>query len=287
LETSDSQGGRGGGAAGGITKGASRGDETSRTAQVSSQLCAKTYSITRWKSPESKAIMAAELGLNQQIAKRVGLFHDIGQGPSTTKSKVPMPRFGAELLKKYGEPEEVWQGVACHHHEVEPLTTYGVLARVAADAISAFASRSAQREYGTLPAAPGKAGGGGECLPWCGQELRVASRPRNPHLCAAQYRHGRRKPCNWRANISKKIEQELQYPPVKSRSSSCAKCARSSTPNEDSFSSAMWSASRGGGAVATLVPRLQQERDIDFVIANGENSAPRGGTDGLDRGCTA
>ncbi len=84
---------------------------------------------------EIEGMIAAELGYNQQIAKRVGLFHDIGkavdhevQGSHAT--------IGAELLRKYGESDEVCQGVASHHHEVEPVTVYGILTS-AADAISA------------------------------------------------------------------------------------------------------------------------------------------------------
>src|ERR1035438_8859948 len=71
-----------------------------------------------------EGMLAAELGLNQQIAKRVGLFHDIGKAVDH-EVEGSHAMIGAEFLKKYGEPEEVWQGVACHHHEVEPLTTYG------------------------------------------------------------------------------------------------------------------------------------------------------------------
>src|SRR5579871_3555657 len=66
---------------------------------------------------EIKGMLAAELGLNQQIAKRVGLFHDIGKAVDH-EVEGSHAAIGAEFLKKFGEPEEVWQGVACHHHEV-------------------------------------------------------------------------------------------------------------------------------------------------------------------------
>jgi ribonuclease Y len=82
-----------------------------------------------------EGLMAVELGLDQQIAKRVGLLHDIGKSVDH-EVEGAHAIIGGDLLKKYGEPEEVWQGVACHHHEVEPLTIYGMLAN-AADAISA------------------------------------------------------------------------------------------------------------------------------------------------------
>ena len=80
-------------------------------------------------------MITAEMGLNEQIGKRVGLFHDIGKAVDQEMGG-SHALIGAGLLKKFGEPEEVWQGVACHHHEVEPVTVYGILAN-AADAISA------------------------------------------------------------------------------------------------------------------------------------------------------
>ena len=82
-----------------------------------------------------EGMIAAEMGLNQQIAKRVGLFHDIGKAVDH-EVEGSHAMIGAQLLRKYGEPEEVCQGVASHHHEAEPVTVYGVLAG-AADAISA------------------------------------------------------------------------------------------------------------------------------------------------------
>jgi ribonuclease Y len=84
---------------------------------------------------EIEGMIAAELGYNQQIAKRVGLFHDIGKAVDH-EVEGSHAAIGAELLRKYGEPEEVCQGVATHHHEVEPVTVYGILTS-AADAISA------------------------------------------------------------------------------------------------------------------------------------------------------
>lgn len=81
------------------------------------------------------ANVAAELGLNVEIAKRVGLFHDIGKALDHEVEGAHAV-IGAQLLRRHGEPQEVWQGVACHHHEVEPLTVYGVLAGIC-DAISA------------------------------------------------------------------------------------------------------------------------------------------------------
>ena len=158
---------------------------------------------------EIEGMMAAELGLNQQIAKRVGLFHDIGkavdhevQGSHAT--------IGAQLLRKYGEPEEVWLGVACHHHEVEPMTVYGVLAS-AADAISASrpGARSesvelyVQRLEKLEALANAFPGVDKSYALQAGREIRVFVQPNAVDDAGA---------VQLARNISKKIEQELQYP---------------------------------------------------------------------------
>src|SRR5437773_2422274 len=84
---------------------------------------------------EIEGMIAAELGYNQQIAKRVGLFHDIGKAVDH-EVEGSHAIIGADLLRKFGEPDEVCQGVASHHHEVEPVTVYGIRTS-AADPISA------------------------------------------------------------------------------------------------------------------------------------------------------
>jgi ribonuclease Y len=80
-------------------------------------------------------MLAAELGLDVPTAKRVGLMHDIGKAVSH-EMEGPHATVGAELLRRYGEPEVVVNGVASHHNEVSPDGPYGILVS-AADAISA------------------------------------------------------------------------------------------------------------------------------------------------------
>lgn len=79
--------------------------------------------------------MAAELGLDVNIAKRVGLLHDIGKAV-THEVEGPHARIGAELAKKYGESQEVINAILSHHEEEEPASIYAVLLQ-AADAVSA------------------------------------------------------------------------------------------------------------------------------------------------------
>ncbi|MEA1928693.1 MAG: ribonuclease Y [Candidatus Auribacterota bacterium] len=80
-------------------------------------------------------IMASELGLDVQTAKKIGLLHDIGKAVDH-EVEGTHARIGAALAKKYGLPPVVVQAIAAHHGEVEPKTVFDVLAQ-AGDAISA------------------------------------------------------------------------------------------------------------------------------------------------------
>jgi ribonuclease Y len=80
-------------------------------------------------------LMAAELGVNVTIAKRTGLFHDIGKAVNH-EIEGPHAMVGAEILKRHGESDAVVNGVASHHYDVASVGPYGVLVS-AADAISA------------------------------------------------------------------------------------------------------------------------------------------------------
>jgi ribonuclease Y len=80
-------------------------------------------------------LMAAELRLDVVTAKRTGLLHDIGKAVNH-EIEGPHAVVGAELIKQYGEPESVVNGVASHHNDVPPIGPLGILVS-AADAISA------------------------------------------------------------------------------------------------------------------------------------------------------
>jgi ribonucrease Y len=156
-----------------------------------------------------EGMIAAEMGLNQQIAKRVGLFHDIGKAVDH-EVEGSHAVIGAQLLRKYGEPEEVCQGVASHHHEVEPVTVYGILAG-AADAISASrpGARSEsmelymQRLEKLEAIANGFPGVEKSYALQAGREIRVLVEP-------AKISDG--EAMQLARSICKKIEEELQYP---------------------------------------------------------------------------
>lgn len=80
-------------------------------------------------------MMAAELGLNEQMAKRIGLLHDIGKAV-THEIEGSHAIIGYNFAVKYGESKEVANGIGCHHQEMDPLTIEGSLCS-AADALSA------------------------------------------------------------------------------------------------------------------------------------------------------
>ncbi len=78
------------------------------------------------------AIMASELGLNPDIAKRAALLHDIGK---VMEEEGPHALLGAQLAKRLGENDIVVNAIASHHGDVEPMSPYAPIV-AAADAIS-------------------------------------------------------------------------------------------------------------------------------------------------------
>ena len=81
------------------------------------------------------SMIAEELGLNAQLARRCGLLHDIGKAVDH-EVEGGHPQIGADLCKRHGEKAEVINAVGGHHGDLEATSIYTPLIS-AADAISA------------------------------------------------------------------------------------------------------------------------------------------------------
>lgn len=154
-------------------------------------------------------VMAAELGVNVEVAKRGGLLHDIGKAVDH-EIEGPHVAIGVTLLKKYKETSEVIHAMECHHGDVEPRSVEAVLV-TAADAISA-ARPGARRE--TLETyikrleklealADGFEGVEKSFAIQAGREIRVMVKPERIDDYAA---------IKMTKEIAKKIEDEMEYP---------------------------------------------------------------------------
>jgi ribonuclease Y len=81
------------------------------------------------------SMIASEVGLDPNLAKRAGLLHDNGKAVSGD-FEGSHAHIGAEFIKRYGETPIVVNAVAAHHEEVKPETVYAGIV-ILADTISA------------------------------------------------------------------------------------------------------------------------------------------------------
>ena len=79
-------------------------------------------------------MIAAELGLDQRLARRCGFLHDIGKAVSH-EVEGPHAIIGGELARKYGESPDVVHAIEAHHEDVAPKTLMASLT-IIADSIS-------------------------------------------------------------------------------------------------------------------------------------------------------
>lgn len=81
------------------------------------------------------SLLASELGLDPNVAKRAGLLHDVGKGIEADYEG-SHAQIGADFIKRHGETPIVVNAVAAHHEEVHPETVYAGLV-ILADTVSA------------------------------------------------------------------------------------------------------------------------------------------------------
>ncbi|TDC45133.1 ribonuclease Y [Actinomadura sp. KC345] len=86
------------------------------------------------ESAHIAGVMASELRLPVEVAKRCTLLHDIGKA-LTHEVEGSHALIGAEIARRYGEHEDVVHAIEAHHNEVEVRTVEAVLTQ-AADAVS-------------------------------------------------------------------------------------------------------------------------------------------------------
>jgi len=80
-------------------------------------------------------LVAAELGLDTEVARRCGLFHDIGKSLDADYEGSHASA-AANILKRLGEDQKVVNAVAAHHDEVAPISPYAAILKIG-DAVSA------------------------------------------------------------------------------------------------------------------------------------------------------
>ena len=79
--------------------------------------------------------LAAELGLDVQLAKRAGLLHDIGKSIDR-QTDGTHTQLGVDVAKRFNEHKYVVNAIGAHHEDIEPESLYAVLV-IAGDTISA------------------------------------------------------------------------------------------------------------------------------------------------------
>lgn len=90
-------------------------------------------------------VLASELGVDANMARRAGLLHDIGKA-LTSEIEGSHVQIGVDVCKKYNENQHIIHAVEAHHNDVEPKTVIACIVQ-AADAISAARPAARSENY--------------------------------------------------------------------------------------------------------------------------------------------
>jgi ribonuclease Y len=154
-------------------------------------------------------MLAAELGVNVDLAKRAALLHDLGKAIDQDVEGTHV-KLGVMFAKKAGESPEVLHAMEAHHGDVDTRTVEAVIVQVC-DGISAArpgARRDTLEAYikrlEKLETVAKSFPGVEKCYAiQAGREVRVIVEPdRIDDAAATKLAH----------DIAKKIEAELEYP---------------------------------------------------------------------------
>ena len=154
-------------------------------------------------------VLAAELGLDQELARRCGFLHDLGKAVDH-EFDGSHAKLGANIARKNGESKIVVNAIEAHHEEVEYQSVYAVLTQVS-DAVSG-ARPGARREMletymkrlEKLEEIANSIEGVNKSFAiQAGRELRIIVDPTKVSDSKSSY---------IASDIAAKIEEEMQYP---------------------------------------------------------------------------
>ncbi|MBI2178822.1 MAG: ribonuclease Y [Candidatus Tectomicrobia bacterium] len=154
-------------------------------------------------------MLASELRIDPAMAKRAGLFHDIGKAV-THEQEGSHVQLGYDIAKRYNEPSQVLNAIVSHHEDEEPNCIESLLVK-AADTLSAArpgARREMVQSYIKRLEALEKIAESFKGVEKCyaiqaGREIRVAVLPDQISDSQASF---------LARDIAKRIESERTYP---------------------------------------------------------------------------
>ncbi|MEA2103910.1 MAG: ribonuclease Y [Candidatus Cloacimonadota bacterium] len=154
-------------------------------------------------------MLAAELGLDQSLARKIGLLHDIGKAVDF-ETEGSHPEIGAQIAKRNGLSDLIINAIEAHHEDVEAKSAYAILVQ-AADAISGSRPGARRETLETymkrleeLENIANSFDGVYNCYAiQAGREIRLMVKHQQINDAQAEM---------LASDVAKKIEENLQYP---------------------------------------------------------------------------